>query len=230
LARPSQKRIPMLRLARAQRRRALGAVEHEIRGQIFADFRRDLILRCDDPVDDGIGKPRQWHFGRLDIFMLRRPFVGERAGKFRHGRGKHAAARRANGFAIETDPVDGLLPLVELACGNGNRLVETRPQRRPHRAARRFDRIVALMTFEEFPHLLRFTRSFKHLLGQNRPYTSRRASPLLALSPSDPSARQWRFFLKMGTTKTFYTQYKTTKTPPPPTTLPTPLSAPPPPR
>jgi hypothetical protein len=56
--------------------------------------------------------------------------------------------------------------LVELACGNCNRLVETPPQRRPHRAARRFDRIVALMTFEEFPHVLRFTHSFKHLLGQ----------------------------------------------------------------
>jgi hypothetical protein len=156
LAYPGQKRIPMRRLAGAQRRWTLGAVEHEIRRQIFPDFRCDLVLRRADAVDDGIGKPRQRHLGRLDIFALRGPFIGERASEFCRWRGECAAARRVNGFAVEVNRVVSLgrlgclVPSVAsaaLACGNCHRLIETTPQRRPHRAPRGLDRTVRLMTF-----------------------------------------------------------------------------------
>jgi len=64
--------------------------------------------------------------------------------------GERVAAGRADGFAVEAYDMPRLIrliPLAAFACGNCHRLVETTPQRRPHRVPRRLDRTIGLMAF-----------------------------------------------------------------------------------
>ena len=163
----------MLRLAGAQRRRRLGAVEDEVGGKIFANLGGDLPARRGDPVDDGIGKPGARHLGRVDVLALGLPFFGNRAGEFRRRCRERPAGRRARRLAIKLHGISTLtLPI--FACGNCYRLIEAAPAHRPHGAAHRLDRIVGLVTFKQFPHRKNSSHVSKGLGGWSCPL---RAAP-----------------------------------------------------
>jgi len=82
-------------------------------------------------------------------------------------------------------------------------------QRRPHRAPRRFDRVVAFVIFEKFPHLERITLFSKGLLGQKSAVYKPQGMVACQPSAACPIAPPIALLLRTGDHKTLLYQVET---------------------
>ena len=99
---PGQHRVPMRGFARDQRLGMAGAIEQQIRAEIFCDIVGHGIDAVGD-LGDAVGKARQRHGQGIDGLALRIPFGGDR---FRDGADRRddlAAGRRADRLAVQRD-------------------------------------------------------------------------------------------------------------------------------
>jgi len=99
--------------------------------------------------------------------------------------------------------------MAALACGNCHHLVETTPQRRPHRALRGLDRTVRLMPFQKFPHTWIFTRFFRGLSGQKSAVYQPQGFHGYALTVSQTTSLPVALLLRTGKHKTLLYQVET---------------------
>ena len=99
---PGQHRVPMRGFARDQRLGMAGAIEQQIRAEIFCDILGHGIDAVAD-LGDAVGKARQRHGQGIDGLALRIPFGGDR---FRDGADRRhdmAAGGRADRLAVQRD-------------------------------------------------------------------------------------------------------------------------------
>jgi hypothetical protein len=149
VGRPEQHGIPMRGLARHQALGMAGAVEQEIRLEIFCKIVGNELDAIDHAFDHAVGEPRQRHGHGIEHLLLEGPFRGDSFGKRFCGDHHLAAGRRADRLAVERDGKAALgvrdprlrIEALALGCAGGG----------PHRLLRIL-RGLPRDVVKQFPH------------------------------------------------------------------------------